>query len=179
MKNALENIRAAVLAEKMTLEQAEKEIKRFLPDMLRAPGGILRALNLPAAADRRAVIDVIMRRAELTVKHYYSDTEIDKQIINADDFCGVYAWAARECGTCLVRIGTADGLPDESGIQFFRACCLNWPGLRWYCIDALGYDVHMWQGKGSAADTLAAIDRRIVEMQELAAVRAERAAVAV
>lgn len=174
MKKALENIRAAVLAGNMSITDAAQECRKngFSLDY---PGGVRYLLNLPAAADRSRLVHSLLDRAEKIVRHYWSDTEIDKQIINSDDFCGVYAWAARECGTCFVRIGLPGGLPDEKGIEFFRACCANWRGLRWYVIDAQGYSVHIYESK-NPADGEMLINDRIAEMYELAQERAERAA---
>lgn len=176
MKKALENIRAAVLDEKLTLEQAEKEIKRFLPDMLRAPGGVLRALNLPAAADRADFVRIIKEQAAPVVKYYTSDIEIDEQIINKDSFCGVYAWAPRECGTQICRIVQADGLPDEYGIRFFNASCANWPGLRWFVLDARGYGYARMYTAKKPAEAAATVAQVIKEAEELAQIRAEQAA---
>ena len=176
MKKALNNIRSAVLAGDMTLEQAAGHVRKFLPNLLDSfPGGIRYILNLPSRADRDQTIKTIERIAGYTVKHYYSDVEIDKQIIRGDDFGGVYAWAARECGTCLVRVGFTDGMPDDRGIEFFRACCANWRGLHWYLIDAQGYDMHMYSAK-NPAEYEKLVNDRIFEMRELAAERAERAA---
>ena len=175
MKNALANIRAAVLAGDLSLSAAAAELKKNGFD-ISIPGRALRLLHLPGRADRQACIDVILRRAELTCKYYFSDTEIDKSIICADTFGGVYAWAARECGTNLVRIGTADGLPDEKGIEFFRACCGQWSGLNWHIIDACGYDVHMYAAKDFNGEHL--VNDRIKELRNVAAARAERAAMA-
>ena len=179
MKNAIQNIRSAVLADNMTLDQAEKEIKRFLPDMLRAPGGVLRALNLPAAADRADFVRIIKEQAAPVVKYYTSDIEIDEQIINKSSFCGVYAWAPRECGTQICRIVQPDGLPDEFGVRFFRASCANWPGLRWFILDARGYGYNRMYTAKKQADAAATVEQVIKDAEELAAVRAERDALAV
>lgn len=179
MKNAIQNIRAAVLDEKMTLDQAEKEIARFLPDMLRAPGGVLRALNLPAAADRADFVRIIKEQAAPVVKYYASDLEIDEQIINKSSFCGVYAWAPRECGTQICRIVQPDGLPDEFGVRFFRASCANWPGLRWFILDARGYGYNRMYTAKKQADAAGAVDQVIKEAEELQQARADMAAVAV
>lgn len=174
MKKALENIRAAVVAGSLSIAAAAGECRKngFSMDY---PGGVYSLLHLPGIHEREKIYDCMLERAANIVKYYWSDTKIDKQIIFADDFCGVYAWAARECGTCLVRIGTADGLPDDAGIEFFRACCANWSGLDWHIVDATGYDAFMgFSGFGAAS--IAAIDRKISDMRELADIRAERAA---
>lgn len=177
MKKALQNIRAAVVAGELSIAAAAAECRKngFSMDY---PGDVLRLLNLPGRAEREELISVILRRAELTCKHYFSDTEIDKAIIRRDDFCGVYAWAARECGTNFVRIGTADGLPDDKGIEFFRACCCNWQRLQWFIIDAQEYGVHMYAAK-NPADGEKLVNDRIADMQEWAARREELAALAV
>ena len=179
MKKTLENIRAAVVAGDMTLEQAAEHVKQFLPDMLRAPGGVLRALNLPAAADRAEFVRIIKEQAAPVVKYYASDLEIDEQIINKSSFCGVYAWAPRECGTQICRIVQPDGLPDEFGVRFFRASCANWPGLRWFILDARGYGYNRMYTAKKPAEAAATVEQVIKESEELAAVRAERDALAV
>lgn len=179
MKKALENIRAAVVAGDMTLEQAAEHVAKFLPDMLRAPGGVLRALNLPAVADRAAFIENINQQAAPVVKLYKSDLQIDADIINRDDFCGVYAWAPRECGTQICRIVQADGLPDEFGIRFFRASCANWPGLRWFILEARGYGYARMYTAKKPAEAAATVEQVIKEAEELQRARAELAAVAV
>lgn len=176
MKKALENIRAAVVAGGMTLEQAEKEIKRFLSGLLSAPGGVLRALNLPAAADRAAFIENINQQAAPVVKLYQSDLQIDADIINRDDFCGVYAWAPRECGTQICRVVQADGLPDEFGIRFFRASCANWPGLKWFILEARGYGYNRMYTAKNQADAAATVEQVIKEAEELQRARADMAA---